>query len=128
LWALFGDSGLKPNDIDKTAREEFTLTQDEIIKNSAAAGSALRTNQPRPLLHPEQPDEWKPVAPSTSQAVPKLAPGIIPRNHPGSPAVDLLKTAMNLLSPRLFGVRVNLDIQTLDQRVDRRGASLRRKR
>jgi len=23
LWALFGDSGLKPDDIDKTAREEF---------------------------------------------------------------------------------------------------------
>jgi hypothetical protein len=92
------------------------------------AGFASRIIQPPPPLLQEPPDEQKPIAPSTPQAVPKRAPRLIPRNGLDGPTVNLLNAPTNLLSLRLFGFRVNLDIEALAQRVDQSGASFLRKR
>src|SRR5476651_1494891 len=68
------------------------------------------------------------ICASPLQPGPETALCIIPRNQPDGSAVDLLKTAVNLLAPYLFGVAVDFDIQAFEQRVGQSGAGFGRKR
>jgi hypothetical protein len=97
------------------------------------AGCALRTTPSRRPLRQGPPDEEKPIVPSTLQSAPESVPGVFPRNHSDGFRVDLLETTMNLVSPGLLCVPVDIDIvsihiQAFQQRVDQRGAGFGWKR
>jgi hypothetical protein len=79
------------------------------------------------LVAGEPPDEEKPIVQSTLQSASESLPGLVPRNHAHGSSVDLLKTAVNLVSPGFLHVPidpgiVSICIQAFKQRVDQRDA------
>jgi hypothetical protein len=77
-------------------------------------------------LPPKQQDEFERIRWSPLQPSPKATARVIPVDELNGSTVDLLKTAMNLLSPGVFRVIVDFVIKTPDQRVDQCGTSLSR--